>query len=152
MPTSAHLIVFCVAGLSLAAPHGNKMRDNLPLPFQSLPLVTPAVTIQPPATSTIFRTVTEVMTAPPVVVIVTSTLQTATPTSLVSLPSSQTVGSSSATSGTSSATPPPVPANGTSRAPLTNPVVATYYPDWAFESMAPEQVDFARFDWVDFGS
>ncbi|KAF9515875.1 glycoside hydrolase family 18 protein [Hydnum rufescens UP504] len=73
----------------------------------------------------------------------------ATPTSLVSLPSSQ-LGSSPATSGTSSATPSPVPASGTNRAPLTNPVVATYYPDWAFESMAPEQVDFARFDWVDF--
>ena len=76
MFANIRLLVCCGAGFALAAPHGHKIRDDLPLPV----------------------------------------------------------------------------AHSTDRAPLTNPVIATYYPDWAYESMTPEQVDFTRFDWVDFGS
>ena len=31
-----------------------------------------------------------------------------------------------------------------------NPLVMAYYPDWAANSLAPEDIDFTRFDWIDF--
>jgi hypothetical protein len=31
-------------------------------------------------------------------------------------------------------------------------LVATYWPDWTSDVLPPEQVDFDRFDWVDYGS
>jgi len=34
---------------------------------------------------------------------------------------------------------------------IKGPIVAGYYPDWASSSLAPEQVDWKTFDWVDFG-
>jgi hypothetical protein len=34
---------------------------------------------------------------------------------------------------------------------MTGPVVAAYYADWASEQLAPEAVDFSRFNWIDFG-
>ncbi|KAH7105665.1 glycoside hydrolase superfamily [Auriculariales sp. MPI-PUGE-AT-0066] len=30
------------------------------------------------------------------------------------------------------------------------PIVAAYYPDWGASDLAPESVDFDRFDWIDF--
>ncbi|KAG8810704.1 hypothetical protein FRC17_002818 [Serendipita sp. 399] len=30
-------------------------------------------------------------------------------------------------------------------------VVSTYYPDWAASELPPENIDFKRFNWVDFG-
>lgn len=34
---------------------------------------------------------------------------------------------------------------------ISGTVVAAYYADWAAKQLAPEDVDFARFNWVDFG-
>jgi len=31
------------------------------------------------------------------------------------------------------------------------PIVAAYYPDWGASVLPPENVDFNRFDWIDFG-
>lgn len=31
------------------------------------------------------------------------------------------------------------------------PFMATYFPDWTGDEFPPERVDFARFEWVDFG-
>jgi hypothetical protein len=36
--------------------------------------------------------------------------------------------------------------------PVKGPIVAAYYPDWAEQQLTPENVDFSRFDWVDFGT
>lgn len=33
---------------------------------------------------------------------------------------------------------------------LTDAVVAAYYADWAVDQLAPENVDFTRFNWIDF--
>lgn len=30
------------------------------------------------------------------------------------------------------------------------PLVMAYYPNWAASAFPPENIDFARFDWVDF--
>ena len=30
------------------------------------------------------------------------------------------------------------------------PLLMTYYPDWADSSFPPEKIDFGRFDWIDF--
>ena len=48
--------------------------------------------------------------------------------------------------------PSPAPALST-HAPVQSkvPLVAGYYPDWAEAEMKPEDVDFSRLDWVDFG-
>jgi chitinase len=34
----------------------------------------------------------------------------------------------------------------------TLPIVVAYYPDWGASSLSPEEVDFGRLDWIDFGS
>jgi len=34
---------------------------------------------------------------------------------------------------------------------ISGTVVAAYYADWAAKQLAPEDVDFSRFNWVDFG-
>jgi hypothetical protein len=34
--------------------------------------------------------------------------------------------------------------------PLTDPLVAGYYPDWASGVLAPEDINFALLDWIDF--
>jgi hypothetical protein len=52
----------------------------------------------------------------------------------------------------------PEPTNGTppyhnsSMRRIKGPIIAGYYPDWASNSLAPEQVDWRTFDWVDFGA
>lgn len=45
------------------------------------------------------------------------------------------------------ASPDPSPAES---AFSTTPLAMAYYPDWAGESLLPEDVDFSRFDWIDF--
>lgn len=30
------------------------------------------------------------------------------------------------------------------------PLVMAYYPDWVGQDLPPEQIDFARYDWLDF--
>lgn len=30
------------------------------------------------------------------------------------------------------------------------PLVMAYYPDWAADKLAPEDIDFDRFDWIDY--
>lgn len=46
------------------------------------------------------------------------------------------------------------PSSGASKSPQASkppaPMVMAYYPDWAASSFPPEQVDFKRFDWIDF--
>ncbi|TDL29460.1 glycoside hydrolase [Rickenella mellea] len=34
--------------------------------------------------------------------------------------------------------------------PLPSTVIAAYYPDWAADTLSPEQIDFSRYNWVDF--
>lgn len=35
--------------------------------------------------------------------------------------------------------------------PVLDTVVAAYYADWASNQLSPEEVDFGRFNWIDFG-
>jgi chitinase len=40
---------------------------------------------------------------------------------------------------------PPSPSN-----TVDTPLVMAYYPDWASASLAPEDIDFTRVDWIDY--
>lgn len=33
---------------------------------------------------------------------------------------------------------------------IDDPLVMAYYPDWAADKLAPEDIDFDRFDWIDY--
>ncbi|KZS97652.1 glycoside hydrolase [Sistotremastrum niveocremeum HHB9708] len=37
-----------------------------------------------------------------------------------------------------------------SPSPSSKPLVAAYYADWTADDLAPENIDFTRFDWIDF--
>lgn len=56
--------------------------------------------------------------------------------------------SSSTEDSTPSATATPVSA--IAPPALVGPIVAAYYPDWASSVITPEQIDYSRFDWIDF--
>ncbi|KAF8318164.1 glycoside hydrolase [Clavulina sp. PMI_390] len=61
-------------------------------------------------------------------------------------PVSSSASLTSLTPSSSSSGPPAPVATGN---PST-PVLATYYADWTSSDLLPEQIDFGRFDWVDF--
>jgi hypothetical protein len=65
--------------------------------------------------------------------------------------SSTSVRSSSSASKTasSSAAAPTKVASGTDS---NRPLVAAYYPDWVESSLSPEQIDWSKLDWIDFGA
>lgn len=119
--------------------------NNLPVVTFIVPGQTTTVTSVVSPSPTVYSTVTVSVTQSPVVVVVTSTL------------SPSQAQSPSPSSSQPAGTPAPVPAQPPAPAPPTAdaskaPVVATYYPDWTADKILPEQVDFSRFDWVDFGS
>ncbi|EJU06236.1 glycoside hydrolase [Dacryopinax primogenitus] len=74
-------------------------------------------------------------------VAVTSPTSTSSRTSL----SSSHAATTSKTTSSSSASP-----TSSSAAPSSNTVIAAYYSDWASNIISPEQVDFDRFNWMDF--
>ncbi len=51
-----------------------------------------------------------------------------------------------------SALSPSSPGTGTgnTQPALEGPIVAAYYPDWVLATLPPENIDFARFDWIDY--
>ncbi|KAI1795158.1 glycoside hydrolase [Ganoderma leucocontextum] len=46
--------------------------------------------------------------------------------------------------------PPPGPTSTPSSASAQGPLVMAYYPDWVERDYPPENIDFSRFDWIDF--
>jgi hypothetical protein len=123
------------AGTALDQP----MATQSVVPLAAHPLQATITALAEPSISTVYATVTVAITEAPVVVVVTSTvdsIQAVKPSSSTAVPSETPLGNPISSSGNVSSE---------------TPVVAAYYPDWTSESMVPEQIDFKRFDWVDFG-
>lgn len=79
----------------------------------------------------------------------TSSMVTSTraPTSSTSVRSS-----SSSAARTSSSAAAAVPTKGASGTDSDRPLVAAYYPDWVESQLSPEQINWSKLDWIDFGA
>lgn len=122
-----------------------------PAPKSSPDPTAVAVLVGPPAAAAIptpdpTPAVRAVLIAPPMFkksnVCIRKTTATSTTTTTVTV---QQAGPTTSTTATASESTSSTEVNSV------KPIVATYYADWTGDQLTPEQVDFDRFDWVDFG-